>query len=175
LQDLVLQNVATETIVIWIDDDMIITNLEIQLCNLLSNFESSSMNIAVQEDTHGELFNCGFIAVKCNDMSYKCLQEIWDACNSYEKKQGYWEQTTMQRVYRSTDNILKPQLFLFPPRTLQSFYKPNESYEFQWSPGDFIAHVSGLHTPMRIHYMTLLRNYMNKRLSDNDIHRIIVQ
>ncbi len=176
LQDLILQNVATTNIVVWMDDDMMITNPTMDLKTLLLPFLESSCHIAVQEDTHGELFNCGFIAVKCTDQSFDCLQEVWDACDNFESRRGYWEQTTMQRLYRKRNSTLKPHMYIFPPKTVQSFFRPNEDPEYQWSPGDFIAHVSGLDVRERIDYMLDLEEYLAKpRISvyDDDIHRQI--
>lgn len=174
LQDLVSQNVATKTIIVWVDDDMMITNSDVRLETLLTPFIESTKTLAVQEDTHGELFNCGFIAVKCTSTTLTCLKEIWDACNTYETKRGYWEQTTMQRLYKSRQSELKYQLYIFPPKTLQSFFRHNEEHAYQWSPGDFIAHVSGLDLQQRLYYMNHLQNYLlHDRTLESD--RVILE
>lgn len=176
LMDLVSENVATKTIIVWMDDDMMITNHDIRMETLLAPFIESTNIMAVQRDTHGELFNCGFIAVKCSNTTFTCLKEIWNACNTYEKRRGYWEQTTMQRLYRSRQSQLKSQLYIFPPKTLQSFFRPNEELEYQWSPGDFIAHVSGLDLQQRIHFMNQLQTYLRydrTHESDQTIHTTI--
>lgn len=178
LQDLVSSTVVKDPtpVVVWIDDDMMITNPVMSLDILLAPFLESPHILAVQEDTHGELFNCGLIAIKCVPSASTLLQQIWDACDAYEKRRGYWEQTTMQRLYQARQSLLKPRLFIFPPRTLQSFFRPNEDSAFQWAPGDFIAHVSGLDLPRRIDYMDQLQTYLQQARAlerDAAIHRVI--
>ena len=131
-------------IIVWIDDDILITEMDMPLDQLLWRFVQSSKTIAVQEDTHGEPFNAGIMVIKNNNTAHKLLQMTYDACNSFNMFFQLWEQTSMKELYFK-NTIFQENLYVYPRCTLQGFTNPSfYTHDYLWRNGVFSAHACGV-------------------------------
>lgn len=144
LEKIIKENYGKYDLVTWMDDDMIITNMNICLENQLgSDFLSSLTHIfAVSQDLHitNEVFNCGLIVVKCNPSTVPLLQQIWNNCTDRIRWHNLWEQSAACDMYLKHESV-RNQIFVAPGRKLQSFFRPGPE-KLTWQMGDFIAHVT---------------------------------
>jgi len=127
---------------IWVDDDIIITRPEKPLDDFLNEFNKSGALIAVQQDKYeqSDPVNCGFMLVKKNGV--KMLQHIWNiAEGSNIMTARNWEQSAFVALWHN-DSDFRKNVFRFPPRTIQSFYRIGDPPEYTWANGDFSAHCS---------------------------------
>ena len=137
---------------VWIDDDIVITNPEVPLEYYLDIFEKSNAKIATQKDIDGgsEPVNCGFMFVKYG--SGDLLQRIWDNGEGKEcMTKSNWEQVSIAELMKTAPD----DFFVYPSRTLHSFYNKNIPESDRWNDGDFAAHVvSGVEErPVKIQYL----------------------
>lgn len=138
---------------VWIDDDIVITNQEIPLEKYVRSFEKSSAKIATQQDVEGgkEPVNCGFMFVKKG--SGDLLQRIWDNGEGKEyMTEPNWEQVSIAELMKTDSE----NFFIYPPRTLHSFYSKIIPENYRWKDGDFSAHVvTGTEErPSKIQYLS---------------------
>lgn len=135
--------------IVWIDDDILITNDEIDFSELMEAYPFHC--VLVSEDVIWSPFNTGIIVCKNNDMTYNYLGEIWDLCEQYpdKKHSGLWEQDIMVIHDRMYPNYITK----IPHNIIQSFHRdhtlPNEK---KWKAGDFSAHFTGMPLEKRIKY-----------------------
>lgn len=142
--------------VVWIDDDVIITERNTRLEQLLEDFMRSDMSMAVSGDNwSAAYFNAGIICAKQD--SQEMLEHIWnDGVCEANKHTPTWEQWAMHTLYGSEESFRK-KLFVYEPHYLQNFYK--NSYVdmpevYKWKPGIWSAHVSGIvNQEERVAYM----------------------
>ena len=132
-------------VVLWVDDDVMITNPGVDILSRLRGFmEDHTTLLAVGEDVLGERFNAGVMACKNTPDTAALLQRIWDACSPREKHTPLWEQTCMQRMVDLPIKVL-------PTRVLQSFLRDyNDPHTIRWQFGDFAAHISGMPLAARL-------------------------
>ena len=157
--------------VVWLDDDLIITNPEIsfektiqehgQKADLIisSHHEKSSASSDV---------NTGLFLVKNTRWSLDFLQRVWDIGNDrYNKVTGsLWEQDAMQELLATDDYKKSSCIKCVPARTIESFMilleKGDKGDYGLWQPGDFAAHLAGQAEWFRISMATQLWNDPNK-------------
>jgi hypothetical protein len=142
--------------VLWVDDDAIITNMEIKIEEFTLK---DGTNILISQDRDGEIFNCGIIIAKQG--SQKILQEIIDSVSETNRYDHPWEQNATMSLYRNNQHI-RDAISIIAPGILQGFYRyySNEPVEFKWNPSTFIAHCAGMPTETRIYYMKELLDRM---------------
>lgn len=132
-------------IVAWVDDDILITDMEKPLEFFMDDFENSNCKIALQTDAAGgstQDFNAGFLIVKKG--SSELLNQIWEeAEGEAHMTEPNWEQIAMWNLSKK-DPKFKDNLYVFPHRTIQSFYNENVGEISQWKEGDFSVHFAGV-------------------------------
>ena len=152
-------------LIVWIDDDILITNKIIKIEELIEKYEFNK--ILVSEDVVWSPFNTGVIICKNNQDTYDYLQHIWDLCEKYPEKKfsGLWEQDIMVKDFqlRCVMNPDEPMpLTIIPHNIIQSFYRDHDlPPEKKWKPGHFAAHFTGMSLEKRIE----LRNEIIKLIN----------
>jgi hypothetical protein len=138
-----LKNNPNRDIVVWIDDDILITNHQLRFEDLIKPYDFE--NILLSEEIVPP-FNCGILVCKNNQETIDYLDGIWER----GKKTKYiqepnWEQQIMIDNYKPDDTILKT----IPYRVIQSFYRCGNK---DWCLGDFSCHLTGMPLDKRIKY-----------------------
>jgi len=123
-------------LIVWIDDDIIITNKEKRFEELIKDYTFE--NILISREVVPP-FNCGILVVKNNQESYDYLTHIWELCEKYPeyKHKPNWEQQIFIKDYYNDQS----HIFPIPYRIIQSFYRTNNK---DWKEGDFSAHITGM-------------------------------
>jgi hypothetical protein len=137
-------------IIVWIDDDILITRQDIKFEELIQPYPFD--NILVSEDVVWSPINCGVLVCKNNQTTYDYLEEIWELCEQYPEKKfgGLWEQDIMVTHARMTTNK-KLRLTVIPHNIIQSFYRDHDlPPEKKWRMGHFSAHFTGMSLEKRI-------------------------
>jgi hypothetical protein len=137
-------------IIVWIDDDILITRQDIKFEELIQPYPFD--NILVSEDVVWSPINCGVLVCKNNQVTYDYLEEIWELCEQYPEKKfgGLWEQDIMVTHARMTTNK-KLRLTVIPHNIIQSFYRDHDlPPEKKWRMGHFSAHFTGMSLEKRI-------------------------
>jgi len=130
--------------IIWIDDDILITDKNKKFEEFIEKY-SSAHDIFVSEDAMKSYpMNTGIIVCKNKNETLKYLEHIWELCEKYphSKNGGLWEQDVMTRDYETNKYVR-----IIPYRTIQSFYRTQNK---DWSPTDFSAHFTGMPIETRI-------------------------
>jgi hypothetical protein len=131
--------------VVWIDDDILITNKNKKFEDFIVD---NTSNIIVSEDALKDYpMNTGIIICKNDNQSLKYLQHIWNLCEQYpnRKHSGLWEQDimTMDYINNQKGDFIK----ILPYRTIQTFYRTQNR---DWTLGDFSCHFTGMSMDIRI-------------------------
>jgi len=135
-----MKNNPDVEILVWVDDDIILTNHERKIEDIVS--ENPFSSIMVSDEPEGP-FNCGLLIIK-NDpegTTYNHLQHIWDVCEStypQYKTSPNWEQEVFWKEYKKFPGMIN----IVPYKTIQTFYRPRNP---DWTKGDFSAHMCGIH------------------------------
>jgi hypothetical protein len=152
-----LLNSGSDT-VLWIDDDAIITNMDLKI----EDFQlKDGASILVSKDCGGEIFNCGIIIAKQG--SQKILQEIIDSVSETNRYDHPWEQHATISLYRNNQYI-EDAISIIAPGILQGFYRcnyPTEPVEFKWNPTTFIAYCCGMSIENRVYHMKEILDRIN--------------
>jgi FkbM family methyltransferase len=125
LQRAMKENPNIETIV-WIDDDILITNENKQFEDLIKDYPFN--NILVSADVIWSPINCGILVCKNNQETYDYLDTIWELCEQYPEKKwnGLWEQDIMV-IHAQMNSVLNPNekipLVIIPHNIIQSFHR----------------------------------------------------
>ena len=133
-------------IVIWLDDDIILTQPDVRVESLIKSFIESEKLFAVSENNVTP-FNFGLIVVKkgVDDV----LRQI-EAGVTDENRYGlYWEETAGETLYNTSEEF-KSQLYIYSPGILQGFHVSNCDRQYKWIPSCFALHASGLPHDYRI-------------------------
>lgn len=144
-----MRNNPDVNIVVWVDDDIIITNKNINFEDLISQYIFP--NLLISQDVVWSPFNCGILVVKNNQESYDYLKEIYDLGSKMPDKLfgGLWEQDVM--VHHAQTNNINKMITLIPHNIIQSFYRDHDLPEDKkWRKGDFSAHITGMPLERRI-------------------------
>ena len=150
LQREMKNNPDIETIV-WIDDDILITNKNIRFEELIKDYPFN--NILVSADVIYSPINSGILVCKNNQETYDYLTKIWELCEKYPDKKwgGLWEQDIMVKNLKIPNQ--KISLTVIPHNIIQSFHRDHTlKPENKWKPGDFSAHFTGMSMSKRIQY-----------------------
>lgn len=144
-------------IVIWIDDDIIITEQSESVDAVFRDFINSDKKIAVARDTMGELANTGIICVKREGKSF--LRRLYDDGITNENRWGQlWDQTAFNTMYKD----IKDHVYLYEPGTIQGFYRSDDDPpEFKWKKGVWAAHMAGCPEKERVERMQSLIQTQN--------------
>lgn len=157
-------------LIVWIDDDILITRIDLRFEDLLRpyKFVNSKENILVSEDVVWSPFNCGVLVCKNNSETYNYLQHIWDLCEKYPEKKfgGLWEQDIMVKDCQLT-SVMNPNeplpLKIIPHNVIQSFYRDHDLPENKkWKIGHFSAHFTGMSLEKRIQSRDEVLKYFEK-------------
>jgi hypothetical protein len=133
-------------IVIWLDDDIILTQPDVRVESLIKSFIESEKVFAVSENNVTP-FNFGLIVVKkgVDDV----LRQI-EAGVTDENRYGlYWEETAGETLYNTSEEF-KSQLYIYSPGILQGFHVSNCDRQYKWIQSCFALHASGLPHDYRI-------------------------
>jgi hypothetical protein len=128
--------------IVWVDDDIIITNKDIKFEELINSYQFK--NILISKEVVPP-FNCGILVCKNNTETYNYLQHIWELCEKYPsyKHKPNWEQEIFIKDYYMNQS----HIFLIPYKIIQSFYRVQNR---DWVKGHFSAHITGMSLDMRI-------------------------
>jgi len=129
-------------LIVWIDDDILITNKDIKFEKLIERYPFE--NILISEEVYGP-FNTGMLVVKNNEESYNYLDHIWNLCEKYPKykSEPNWEQEIFIRDYNNNKKNIKT----IPYKIIQSFHRMQNK---DWKIGDFSCHFTGMSMEDRI-------------------------
>jgi hypothetical protein len=125
--------------VVWIDDDILITDME----KPLTDFIVDGKLIIFQQDTQSKQFygNCGFVIFKKE--SLPILETIIEKSqSSIYKSKHPWEQGEVNNYYKKCRELF----YLHPMRTLQSYSQDCGVWANggKWEQGDFSCHWAGV-------------------------------
>jgi hypothetical protein len=144
-------------IVIWIDDDIIITEKSQSVDAVFRDFINSNKKLAVAKDTMGEMANTGIICVKKEGGSL--LRRLYDDGITNENR---WEQLWDQTAFNAMYNDIKDDVHLYEPGTIQGFYRSDDDPpEFKWKKGVWTAHMAGCPEKERVERMQSLIQTQN--------------
>jgi hypothetical protein len=138
--------------IVWIDDDILITNDKIDFSQLIKEYPfQENTGVLVSEDVIWSPFNTGIIVCKNNEETYNYFDEIWELCEKYpdKKHSGLWEQDIMV----IHDRMKESYITKIPHNIIQSFHRDHTlPKEKKWKAGDFSAHFTGMTLEKRIKY-----------------------
>lgn len=139
-------------IVIWIDDDIIITERSQTVDDVFGDFINSDKKMAVAKDTRGELANLGVVCMKKEGKSI--LKRLYGGINDENRWGLLWEQTAFKALYED----IKDDVYLYEPGTIQGFHRSfdDDPPEFKWKKGVWAAHMAGCPEKERIERMQSL-------------------
>lgn len=137
--------------VIWIDDDILITDMDKPITDFIS--VNNNKGITLQKDPNirtkdinkkllKDDINCGFMFFKNKPETLNLIKSWYKYCDINPSKavQNNWEQDILVNYY---NNIDKSEINIVEYRTFQSFHRGNDA-DYQWHPGDFSAHLTGI-------------------------------
>ena len=132
--------------IVWIDDDILITNENIELLKIIEEYMGDKDIILSAEVVPP--FNTGFIICKNNQDNINYLDRIWKLGEgSPYKHKPNWEQEIMINDYKDHKNHIE----IIPYGIIQNFYRDYDlPDEMKWKQGDFSAHITGMIMDKRI-------------------------
>jgi hypothetical protein len=130
--------------IIWIDDDILITNKEKKFEDFIHQYSCGQDIFVSQDALKSYPMNTGIIVCKNNCQTLKYLQHIWQLCEKHpeSKNGGLWEQDIMAR-----DHPKSKYVKIIPYKTIQTFQRNSNK---DWTIGDFSAHFTGMNMNDRI-------------------------
>ena len=149
-------------LVVWYDDDILITNPELKFEELIEDYDFT--NILLSEEVHPP-FNTGVIVCKNNQETFDYLEHLYNLADKYPqyKTQANWEQEIFIRDYNNNQSKIKT----IPHTIIQSFYREFDCPEnFKWKPEHFAAHITGNH--LSIKQRLILRNQILEYMLKNE-------
>jgi len=139
--------------VIWIDDDIVITDFNKDI----RDFISGDKNIIIQDDPNRkgkdrleyDDINCGFIFFRRSKETIDMINKIqmMGEWTPYTRCRN-WEQPIFIQYYNEIDKSFDIRKY----RTFQSFCR-GIGEDTEWREGDFSAHLSGISQEQRINLM----------------------
>jgi hypothetical protein len=115
-----------------IDSDVIITNPEISVEEILREHEGERFDILMTL-MRGNL-NTGAMLIKRSDWIKSFCDVWWDQEELIHH--GWWEQAALIHLYNENYDHLKRRIHIIHPKWINS-------YVFEWKRGDFLAHFAG--------------------------------
>lgn len=121
--------------VIWIDDDILIMNHDIDFRDIINKYNPETIMVDDNNNLSRWNINTGMIVCKRNEKTKSMLKEVWENAKHEHYFGGVWENDTM--------NEYRDQYTIIPHRTIQSFTR---FYKID----DFSIHFAGLDSDVRI-------------------------
>lgn len=134
---------------VWIDDDILITNPDIDFAQFLEGAPSTADIIASADIAPQWPFNAGFLVVK--KQAADLFQLAWSLVDMLNARfTPNWEQDAMIFLYFNHEPFHR-RIHIIPHKRMQSFYRDyNVPPELHWTPGDFAAHITGMPMERRL-------------------------
>ena len=153
-----LHNYPNEKMVIWMDDDMYITDLKKPIEDFIPKF--SNLLISEDPDVYTTL-NTGIILIKNNKESLYFLEMIYNLGNVFisTKQNANWEQEIFNLVY---DKVTQQYITKCEYGVLQNFYS-NSHPKLQTDA--FAIHVTGMALREKLIYIEKVITSQCKRIS----------
>ncbi len=139
---------------VWIDDDMIITNPEIKLEIFIEKYGENKNFIVQTDHYYGSTANTGIFFLRKCDWGNAFLKAVYEhpqkTNNLGSLHHGTWEQGSIASLIGSSQ--YKEKAIILQHKVLQGFDNPDWRWQMtpfkkmihlKWAPGDFIMHVSG--------------------------------
>lgn len=127
-------------VVVWFDDDIILTQPDLKLEDLLRSFLVSERLLAVSKNITNP-FNFGLIVAK--KTAGKILDQIWNNVDEETRFGLFWEESAAAKLFVS-DQSFNDKIYIFLPGVIQGFHSANNaSPELRWNIRTFALHVSG--------------------------------
>jgi hypothetical protein len=123
--------------VIWIDDDIIITDKDKSIQDFIDEYPFD--NMLVCDDISGWAFNTGIFICKNNKETLDFLNDVYETASEKYYNGGVWENDALCEYYKKDNSKIK----VIPHKTLQSI----RGY---WTEGDFSYHLAGLEIDRRM-------------------------
>jgi hypothetical protein len=133
--------------VVWMDDDIVITNPEIPLSAFIDkyNFRKSNAQILVSSDMPNEpstVMNCGIMVFKGkHTKTEEILDTTWNLgeMNPVLKQNFSWEQEAFNFLYKF---MMRDEFQIIPLPNFQAFTRFESNSDAIWKPGCFAAHLN---------------------------------
>ncbi len=138
--------------VVWIDDDVFITNPTKSLKFFIEKCPDSTELIFTTHREFAQRFddvNSGVFCVKNTPFGQEFLNKVWAIGNDRYNEEGgsLLDQSAIIELLRDPLYLNSPLIAKMPARTMQSIltllYKGDQDDYGQWQPGDFCAHMAG--------------------------------
>ncbi len=137
--------------VVWVDDDIVITNPFIQLHDFIKVY-GDKKNLIISEDSPHKMFpiNTGLFILRNNAETLTFLDDVWKigGYKNYTCVRSYMDQEAITDAIRDSDKYAAFTQIL-PIGILQSFLraeKVNDVFEARWKKDCFAAHLLGPNT-----------------------------
>lgn len=162
VSDLLKDDIQKFDWVVWIDDDIFITNPNIRLEHFIQKCGPQTNFIIASHKEFSQIYadvNAGAFFVKNTQWSKDFLQRVWDIGNyRYNQETGSsLEQSAISELLGTPEYKESPYIAKLPARTIQSlitFVAKGDMGDYgQWQPGDFAAHLACASTFNRVHIM----------------------
>lgn len=142
--------------VIWIDDDILITDFDKDIRDFIFDDE----NIILQFDSNimsegdkliKDEINCGFMFFKCNNKTIEIIEFVYMIGDwSPHRTICNWEQEMFIHYHNMCiDAGGSAPYRILPYRTIQSFNR-GDGKKYEWRLGDFSSHFTGIDKDTRI-------------------------
>ena len=148
--------------VVWMDDDIVITNPDIPLSHFIDkyNFRKLKATLLVSADMPNEpstSVNCGILFLKAKSpLALPILQSIWryaDLC-PITRTSFSWEQEAVNFLYRYGD---RDDFCIIPLPNFQAPARFQFNLALSWKPGYFSAHLNNGALPIKLQTFELLK------------------
>ena len=147
--------------VVWMDDDIVITNPEIPLSFFIDKyaFRTSPASVMVSSDMPNEpstSMNCGILFLKANDMGQHILDSAWayGDMNPILQQNLSWEQEALNFLYRY---IMREKFLIIPLPNFQATARFQYNTSVTWRPGMFSIHLNNGPLPIKLQTFELLK------------------
>jgi hypothetical protein len=156
-----IMNESKYDFIVWMDDDIVITNPEISLSHFIDkhNFRKSKATLLVSADMPNEpstFMNCGILFMKPKSPSaITLLDSAWaygDAC-PLTKQHYSWEQEAFNFLYRFGN---REDFLIIPLPNFQASARFQSNPAVTWKPGYFSAHLNNGPLPIKLMTYELL-------------------
>lgn len=145
-----MEQTTTEWL-LWIDDDIVITNPSISLGTLIEKY-GVGKNIIIAHDAYkdrGVPINNGIFLIRNCPWSKSFLDMVWQKGQDWgllTRGKSLLEQETMTRL-RARDSDVQEKMVVIEQKEINSFLRCNyynDPEDSKWQPGDFAAHATGM-------------------------------
>jgi hypothetical protein len=139
---------------LWIDDDIMITNPTINLESFIAEHAGEDTQIIIAQDAYshrGVPINNGIFLIRNSDWSKDFLRRVWIAGADKRyltRGTSLLEQQTMTYLLDGEPE----RVAILPTRAMNSFLRDrsyHDSDDKVWAPGDFAAHATGMPAELR--------------------------